>query len=101
MRHGHHSQALHTINTRHPDQLLTIARALGGHPDATSALAEGIDADGLDLLVETPAGPATVRVSFAERVVDYPRRCPSRVRAARQSRSRPSGLNRPTERTHR
>lgn len=72
MKHGQHSEALHTLNTRHPDQLLAIVRAFGGHADATSARAEGIDAEGLDLLVETSGGPAAVRVGFAERVIDYP-----------------------------
>lgn len=72
MRHEQHSDALHTINTRHPDQLLAIARAFGGHIDATQARAERIDAEGIELVLETPSGPAAVRVRFADPVVDYP-----------------------------
>lgn len=72
MNHDQHSDALHTINTRHPDQLLAIARAFGGHTDATQGQAERIDAEGIELVLETPSGPTTVRVGFAEPVVDYP-----------------------------
>jgi len=72
MRHRQHSDALHTINTRHPDQLLAIARAFGGRADVTSARAERIDAEGIDLVLETPSGSSTVRVEFTEPVVDYP-----------------------------
>lgn len=72
MRHEQRSDVPHTINTRHPGQLLAIARAFGGRTDATSARTERIDAEGIELVLETPSGPATVRIGFAEPVVDYP-----------------------------
>lgn len=54
------------LNARHGDELVAVARAFGGHPDATSARAERVDRDGIDLTIQTPHGPATARVSFAE-----------------------------------
>lgn len=72
MNHRRHSEALHAINTRHPDQLLSIAQAFGGQADATAARAERIDADGIDLAVDTPKGPVAARVEFDETVSDFP-----------------------------
>lgn len=54
------------LNEHHADELLAIARAFGGHPDATSARAERVDRDGIDLTIQTPSGRATARVPFAE-----------------------------------
>jgi putative heme iron utilization protein len=72
MSHGPHGDALHHINTDHLDDLLAIARAFGGHADATSARAERVDAEGIDLAIETPRGPATAHVGFTEPVSEYP-----------------------------
>ena len=72
MSHGPHGDALHHINTDHLDDLLAIARAFGGHADATSARAESIDAEGIDLALETIRGPATAHVGFAKPVSEYP-----------------------------
>lgn len=72
MSHPRRGDALDNINTRHPDRLLVIARAFSDHADVTSARAEGIDAQGIDLALETPRGPARARVEFAEAVADYP-----------------------------
>lgn len=68
MSHRQHHDPIQRLNEHHADDLLVIARALGGHADALSALAERVDRDGIDLAVETPRGPATVRVRFTEPV---------------------------------
>ena len=72
MSHGPHGDTLQHINTDHLDELLAIARAFGGHADATSARAVSIDAKGIDLALETLGGPATVHLGFAKPVSDYP-----------------------------
>ena len=68
MPHRQRSDPLLHINEEHADQLLVVAQALGGHPDAISARAEHVDEYGLDLMVETPSGPASPRVNFVEPV---------------------------------
>jgi len=78
------------LNDYHVDDLVLVARTLGGHPDATAARAEGVDRRGIDLTVDTPRGTATVRVAFREPVTD---KTPSAVRGAfralaRQARAR-------------
>jgi hypothetical protein len=54
------------LNDHHADDLLAVARVIGGHPDATEARAERIDDDGVDIAVETPTGSTTARVRFAD-----------------------------------
>jgi heme iron utilization protein len=56
--------AVRHLNDDHADVLLLMAQRLGGHPDATSARARGIDRHGLDLWTATPRGPAPVRLGF-------------------------------------
>ncbi|MCW3004099.1 MAG: hypothetical protein JWQ20_3397 [Conexibacter sp.] len=58
--------AVDHLNQDHADALLTMARALGGYPDATSTRCTAADRYGLDLVVETPRGTAPARVGFAE-----------------------------------
>jgi hypothetical protein len=58
------------LNDHHTDHLLAVARAFGGHPDATSARVERVDRDGLDLTIQTPSGAATARVSFEQPATD-------------------------------
>lgn len=53
------------LNAHHLDDLLLIAKAFGGHPDAVGARATAIGDDGIDLLVDTPGGRTTVHVDFA------------------------------------
>lgn len=52
------------VNLRHGDQLLDIARALAGEPDATAARAEHIDHRGIYLAIDTPNGEGRTRVEF-------------------------------------
>jgi putative heme iron utilization protein len=70
MSHGRHDPLQH-LNEDHADDLLVIARAFGGHPDATAVRAERLDTAGVDLVLDTPDGPATARVDFAEPVTDF------------------------------
>jgi putative heme iron utilization protein len=58
--------AIQHLNSDHADALLDMARALGGHPDATEATCARIDRYGLDLSVKTPRGFAESRIAFAE-----------------------------------
>ncbi|MDQ3352867.1 MAG: DUF2470 domain-containing protein [Actinomycetota bacterium] len=70
MSHGQHSDPVQHVNDDHAEDLLVAARAFGGHPDATAALAERIDREGIDLVLATPRGPATAHVNFAETDLD-------------------------------
>jgi hypothetical protein len=79
MSHGQHHEAAQHLNEKHADDLVAIARALGGHPDATSARAEHVDQAGIDLVIDRPGGPATVRVDFVEPLADA---APNLMRAA-------------------
>lgn len=74
MRHERHADPMQHMNHDHADDLLIVARAVAGHPDATGARVERVDRHGLDLRVETPDGPTTSRVEFAEPIpeADYP-----------------------------
>ena len=69
MSHGRHDP-VQRINDKHGEELLGVARSLGGRPDATSARAARIDPSGIDLEIITPGGPAVVRVDFTEPVSD-------------------------------
>lgn len=62
----HAGRAVEHLNADHADALLSMARALGGFPDATAATCEGADRYGLDLRVVTPRGAAMTRVGYAE-----------------------------------
>ncbi len=56
------------LNDLHAGDLLAIARTFGGHPDATSARAERVHDEGIDLAVDEPGGPTTTRVPFVRDV---------------------------------
>jgi len=58
------------LNDHHPDDVLAVARAFGGQPQATTAQVTSVDAAGLDLLVETPAGAVETRIAFADALPD-------------------------------
>jgi putative heme iron utilization protein len=74
MRHQRHADPIQHMNHDHAAELLTIARALGGHPDATSARVDAVDRHGIDLRIEAPSGPAAARVNFTEPIPEdgYP-----------------------------
>lgn len=59
-------RAIDHLNEDHDDALLEMAQALGGKPEATAARCVDADRTGLDLVVQTPAGEAEVRVSYEE-----------------------------------
>jgi heme oxygenase (biliverdin-IX-beta and delta-forming) len=52
------------LNQHHADDVLAVARAFGGHPEAAAAQVIGIDPSGLDVLVETPGGTVTTHIAF-------------------------------------
>lgn len=62
----HAAGAITHLNADHGDSLCAMARALGGFPDATSAVCTGIDRYGLDLKVITERGVAYTRVGYPE-----------------------------------
>jgi len=71
------ARAVQHLNEDHADALLAMARALGGHPDATEATCARIDRYGLDLSLKTPRGSTETRIGFAE-----PANRPGDLRAA-------------------
>jgi putative heme iron utilization protein len=68
------ASAVRHLNDDHAHNLLDMARALAGHPDAVSATCVRIDRYGLDLRVD---GATDVRIAFAE-----PVNAPDGLRAA-------------------
>ena len=63
---AHAAEAIEHLNVDHHIALSEMARALGGYPDAQTAVCTGIDRYGLDLKVTTPRGaPAYTRVGFS------------------------------------
>ena len=65
----HAAGAVEHLNADHHVALAEMARALGGYPDAETAVCTGIDRYGLDLKVTTPRGaPAYTRVGFSGRL---------------------------------
>ncbi len=61
-------RAINHLNEDHDDALLEMAQALGDRPEATAARCVDADRTGLDLVVQTPAGEAAVRVSYEEAI---------------------------------
>ena len=60
--------AIEHLNVDHAPALAEMARALGGFPDAESAVCTGVDRYGLDLKVSTARGGAYTRVGFGRRL---------------------------------
>ncbi len=60
------AHAIDHLNDDHADALLDMARALGGAPQATAARCVDADRLGLDLVIQSAAGEAPVRVSYGE-----------------------------------
>lgn len=52
------------LDEDHAEDTLLLCRTLGGQPDATSARAVGVDADGLDLEAQVDGRPVPVRLVF-------------------------------------
>ncbi|WP_109524819.1 MULTISPECIES: HugZ family pyridoxamine 5'-phosphate oxidase [Nocardia] len=62
------ARAIEHLNADHADSLLSMARVLGGYPDASEAACERADRYGLDLRVVTARGVARTRVGYAQRI---------------------------------
>ncbi len=60
----HAAGAIRHLNADHADALRAMATALGGFPDATTAVCTGVDRYGLDLKVSTPRGEAYTRIGY-------------------------------------
>jgi len=58
------------MNEDHADAVLGYARTLAGRTDAASARITGFDPAGMELAVETDAGPAAVRIAFDHEIQD-------------------------------
>lgn len=72
MDHRTPHDPLERINAHRLDELAVIARAFGGVPDPKIVRAERVDAEGIDITIESPSGVRTTRVTFSEPVSDYP-----------------------------
>lgn len=87
MHRGPHDP-LERINAHRLDELGVIARAFGDVADVGGVRAERVDAEGIDIAVESRSGPTTVRVRFLKPVSDYPSGVRvAFVRLARRARS--------------
>jgi putative heme iron utilization protein len=58
------------MNEDHADALVTYARVFGHRADARTARMTGMDADGLDMHVETDSGEVDLRVTFDHTLAD-------------------------------
>jgi putative heme iron utilization protein len=56
------------MNVDHADDSLVICRALGGQPEATSAVMTGLDADGIDFAVVVDGAEHPIRLLWSERI---------------------------------
>jgi putative heme iron utilization protein len=64
------SRAIAHLNADHADALLDMARALGGHPEATAARCLDADTTALILEVTIPTDTLTLRVPYDEPITD-------------------------------
>ncbi|MBB4913752.1 DUF2470 domain-containing protein [Streptosporangium saharense] len=53
------------MNDDHADDSLLICRALGGQPEATSAVTSGVDAEAIEFLAVVDGREVTVRVPWS------------------------------------
>lgn len=58
------THVLEHMNSDHGDAVLRYARFYAGHSGATAARLVGIDAQGIELLVTSPAGESAARINF-------------------------------------
>jgi putative heme iron utilization protein len=58
------------MNEDHADALVTYARVFGHQADAQAARMTGMDAEGLDMHVQTTAGEVDLRVAFDHSLAD-------------------------------
>jgi heme iron utilization protein len=64
------SGAIAHLNADHADALLDMARALGGHPEATSARCLDADTTALTLEATTPTDTVTLRIPYEAPITD-------------------------------
>jgi putative heme iron utilization protein len=80
------ASAIEHLNDDHAGALTEMARALGGFPDAESAMCTSVDRYGMDLKVSTPRGGAYTRVGFGGAVGSAEELRAATVRLVRQAR---------------
>lgn len=72
MNHSHDHDPVEQMNRHRRDELVAIARTLGGTPDATDATAERVDATGVEITITSPRDTTLGRIEFLEPVSDFP-----------------------------
>jgi putative heme iron utilization protein len=80
-------RAIAHLNEDHADALLDMVRALGGHPEATSARCADADSRGLDLIARTESGEIPIRVEYAQPIADPSGLRKATVELARRARA--------------
>ena len=58
------------MNVDHAEDSVLICRTLGGQPEATAAMMRGMDADGIDFIVQTPGAPVDIRIPWSRRLTE-------------------------------
>jgi putative heme iron utilization protein len=64
------AQIMRHMNEDHAGDCRMICQALGGRPDAQSALMSGMDADGIDFVAVVDGRDVPVRVPWSERLTE-------------------------------
>lgn len=59
---------LRHMNSDHPEDGLVMCQALGGQPEATSALVTGVDKAGIDFEAVVSGSPVAVRLPWARQL---------------------------------
>ena len=58
------------MNVDHADDSLLICQALGGQPNATSAIMTGMDADGIEFMAMVDGGRVPIHLPWSGRLVE-------------------------------
>ncbi len=82
----HAVAAMAHLNADHAEALVSMARTLGGYPDAVQATCSGADRYGLDLRVITDRGVAYTRVGYAAPIASIEDMRPATVELTRRAR---------------
>jgi len=64
------AQIMRHMNEDHAGDCRMICQALGGRPEAESAVMSGMDADGIDFVAVVSGSDVAVRVPFSERLTE-------------------------------
>ncbi|GAA2592289.1 DUF2470 domain-containing protein [Actinomadura fulvescens] len=64
------AQIMRHMNEDHAGDSRMIVQALGGRPDAESALMSGMDAEGIDFVAVVGGAEVPVRIAWSERLTE-------------------------------